>query len=327
MNGPILAAVQLDALRFSQAGCNVLNLLLTEPRRIWAVDVSAAQTALVSLKLGAVKVLDREGFLELLGHRASARRIALYETVRELLSFEARAYWDENLHLIEHGLARAGHVERHFARFQKTALRQLILPGAVRRMFERLGAEERREHFATEIDRPAFRMAFAKHFGCGSSGRQAWLRFRQTYERVGGWGNPYLEFFLTSRYESLARAQPYLHPQLFGKLKRLASRVEVVTARVEEYIGEIAIQSLDAVNLSDVPACASQGTSDEVVGLMLEAVRPGGRICCWSRGRSPSPSDYLTPHLQSRRDLARRLWLRDRTWFYTGFHIAEVTGR
>ena len=47
-----------DLLVVASAGDNVLNLLLREPRRITAIDINPAQTALLELKVAAISMLD-----------------------------------------------------------------------------------------------------------------------------------------------------------------------------------------------------------------------------------------------------------------------------
>jgi S-adenosylmethionine-diacylglycerol 3-amino-3-carboxypropyl transferase len=52
-----------DVLMICSAGCNVLNALLHGPRRIVALDVNPAQTALLELKLAAIRGLEHAQLL------------------------------------------------------------------------------------------------------------------------------------------------------------------------------------------------------------------------------------------------------------------------
>ena len=54
-------------LAITSAGCNVLDYALLGPKRIHAVDANPRQTALLELKLAAIRCLDYEDFFALFG--------------------------------------------------------------------------------------------------------------------------------------------------------------------------------------------------------------------------------------------------------------------
>ena len=104
-------------LAIASAGDNVFNMLLAEPTTIHAVDVNPAQTALVELKLAAIKLLAHNDFLVLLGYATcpdvAQRRSELCAQLD--LSPECRDYWEENEELLQGGIAMSGRLVCHGA--------------------------------------------------------------------------------------------------------------------------------------------------------------------------------------------------------------------
>ncbi len=84
-------------LVITSAGCNVLDYLLDEPRRIYAVDANPRQNALLELKLAGIRTLEFEDFFAIfgLGRHRHARRI-YHRALRPALEGFARDYWDRH---------------------------------------------------------------------------------------------------------------------------------------------------------------------------------------------------------------------------------------
>lgn len=99
-------------LATAEGGDRVLRLLSARPKRVAVIDRNPAQLHLLHLKVAAVKSLAHRDFLELLGHRPSRRRRALYQRVRWLLPRESDDFWLARLGLIDRGVAQQGEFER-----------------------------------------------------------------------------------------------------------------------------------------------------------------------------------------------------------------------
>lgn len=82
-------------LAITSAGCNVLDYALAGPKRVFAVDANPRQTALLELKLAAVRAFAYEDFYALFGDGAHPEFERLYRReLREQLSPFARDFWD-----------------------------------------------------------------------------------------------------------------------------------------------------------------------------------------------------------------------------------------
>jgi S-adenosylmethionine-diacylglycerol 3-amino-3-carboxypropyl transferase len=331
-----------DVLSIASAGCNVLALLLQEPRSVTAVDVSPAQTALLHLKLAAIRRLEHAELARLLGARPGADRIALYERVRAELPPDARAFWDDRWQLIDEGISASGRLERYFAGFRADHLSQLVRPGALALMLSLDDPRAQRSLFDTVIARRELMAAFRWYFGremMASRGRDPaqfrhvppidvgaifWERFRRACREMPTRGNFYLERFLTGSYADLEQGPLHLRASLLPRLRGLARRVSVVTGSLEELLDAAEPRAFSKANLSDVFEYASEDHSDTIFHALTRAIRPGGRFCYWNLLVARRSPRALRGRLLPMRALATALANTDRAWFYGDFHIEEV---
>jgi S-adenosylmethionine-diacylglycerol 3-amino-3-carboxypropyl transferase len=85
-------------LTISSGGCNVLNYLVHEPRRIVAVDLNANHMSLTRLKLAAIKHLpDYETFYKFFGYGRHEDNLDNYRRyIRDALDPQTRAFWESS---------------------------------------------------------------------------------------------------------------------------------------------------------------------------------------------------------------------------------------
>ena len=328
-----------DVLSVTSGGDNVLGLLLGGPRSVTAVDVNPCQSALLCLKLAALRALDHAGFVGLLGVRAHADRWGLYLTCRSLLPEDARRFWDGERVAIEAGIDGQGRLERYFATWREDFLYPTLLPREVAALFELNGLEAQARAF-DRLATPDFEAGFRWYFGEAmmarhgrdpaqfahvevDAGAHFWRRFRYAFTQLPLKGNAYLERFMTGRVARLEQAHPYLRPENFERLRGLADRVEVVTAELETVAAE-ADGRFSKANLSDVFEYASAAHTEQLFRALHAALRPGGRLAYWSllvdRTRPASLGALYRSHAAE----ADALWQRDRSWFYRSFHLEEA---
>jgi S-adenosylmethionine-diacylglycerol 3-amino-3-carboxypropyl transferase len=113
-----------EVMTITSGGCNALDLLLAEPRAVHAVDVNPLQTAMLELRVAAIRGLDDASVMELLGGRATPRAREMYhDAVRARLSDDARVFWDDHLHWFTPGGWREGLFYRGSAGFAHKLLR------------------------------------------------------------------------------------------------------------------------------------------------------------------------------------------------------------
>ena len=109
-------------LSITSGGCNTLTLLLGNPASIVAVDSNPSQNYLLELKIAAIKKLDHPEFLEFLGIHASNDRVNCFKDISDLLTENARVWWEARLALIREGIIHIGKFENYLKVFRKHIL-------------------------------------------------------------------------------------------------------------------------------------------------------------------------------------------------------------
>jgi S-adenosylmethionine-diacylglycerol 3-amino-3-carboxypropyl transferase len=334
-----------DVLAIAGAGCNVLALLLAEPRRIVAVDVSPAQTALLELKLAGLRCLSHTDFVSMLGARPGPDRVALYERLGPTLTPATRGFWDEHRDDLREGAIGCGLFDRYLGvAVRERVVDRFLDPDAVRRLLGLADPSRQLRLFEREIATPAFERAFratcarealsgrardASQFRYVSEqdlGEFFWRRLRYVCTALPARGNFYLEWFLTGRYADLEAGPPFLRPRAYERLRSLVDRVEVVTDDLESYLAQQPPGTFSKAALSDVFEYVSEQATDELLGMLASRMRAGGRIAYWNLLVPRASSERLRSRLRPLRREAQRLWGCDRCFFYGGFRLEGVPG-
>jgi S-adenosylmethionine-diacylglycerol 3-amino-3-carboxypropyl transferase len=328
-------------LSLASAGDNVLALLLAPkpPARVVAVDVSPAQTALFELKLAAIRSLaeahEVAGFL---GARSSGERVRVYATLREALTPDARAYWDERPETIEAGVIGCGLLDRYILGFVRTYMRALVDAGALDAFLASSDIEAQRTRFSTSVSaiEPAVREFYGRaglqgrardetqfaHVSEQDVGGVFWKRFEAVCSSVPARGNFYLEYLLTGGYRDLALGPPYLRAESFELLRARIDRITLVRTELGAWLRTAAPESLDAANLSDVFEYLSSEQSTALLTALASRLRRGGRIAYWNLFVSRDASSY-TDAFAPVAGLGERLFAADRVPFYGAFRVDE----
>ncbi len=349
-----------DLLVVASAGCNVLNLLRLAPRRVVALDVNPAQTALLALKLATLRALRHDEMVALLGavapggdgdvddaacDDAGAGRLALYERVRPLLGDEARGWWDAHPDLLAAGASGAGRLDRYIAGFRRDVLARHCDRATVARILATDDPTARRRLAAAALFTPGFAADFRAYFGrsaLAARGRCA-AQFRHVPAPVdvGGWflrrlhwavtalptrGNGYLARFLLGAPQDADQGPPWMRRAAFARLRALAPRVEVVTEALEPFLAAQPGRALGGAALSDVFEYLPADTSDALFGELARVLRPGARLAYWNLFVARESPEALRARLRPLAPLARALWRRDRAWFYGAFRVEERAG-
>lgn len=330
-----------DVLCITSAGDNVLGLLLEEPRSVTAIDLNPCQNRLLELKIAAIRAVDHADFLALLGIVPSPRRMQIYGACRALLSDDAAAWWDGQTALIEEGIVGSGRLEQYFRHWHDVLLPHVADPAAVAASLDLDDTGEQRSFFERHLAGGAFQQQFEWYFGeqmMAERGRDraqfAYAekdagshfcgRFRYAFTELPLRDNFYLHWFLTGAFRSPERMHPYLLERNFARLRALSDRVRIVTAPLEALaeVGEGG--RFSKAGFSNLFEYMSPRDFEALMARMHSLFRPGGRIAWWSLLAERELSPALLDRYRSHDDLARRLWQRDRSWFYQRFHVAET---
>ncbi len=111
-------------LSIASGGDNSFATLVKDPNLVIAVDINDSQLYLTELKREAIKLLNREKFLEFIGFREfpGQERSKIFKEISAHLSNDARHYWEKNQSIIQNGIVYSGKFERYLKLFAEKIL-------------------------------------------------------------------------------------------------------------------------------------------------------------------------------------------------------------
>src|SRR4051794_11318482 len=319
-------------LSIASAGDNALALLTRDPARVVALDLSPAQLVCLELRVSAYRALEHDELLALIGSRPNERRAALYARCREGLSPSARRFWDARPEQVTAGVGGVGKFERYFALFRKYVVPLVHGRRRVDRLLESGALEARRTFYgpqwASLLWRLLFRVFFSR-FVMGRLGRdpaffkyvegrvsdRILARSRYALSELNPADNPYLQWILTGRHTT---ALPLaLRPEHFETIRAHLDRLEWRCQSVEDFLAEQGRQGIDRYNLSDIFEYMSEANYHQMLTKLADAGRPGARLAYWNMLVPRHRPEALAGRLRPLPELARRLHLADRAFFYS----------
>ena len=328
-------------LSVASAGENSLSLLSCKPSRVIAVDMNPAQLACLALRVAAYRVLSHDELLQLIGSRECGDREALYRRCRGALEAEARDFWDARPQLVQAGIGSAGKFEDYFAVFRRKVLPWIHPRHRVEQLLAGGTLDERRHfytrHWANRRWELLFRLFFSR-FVMGRMGRdpeffryvegsvseRILARARHALTELDPAANPYLQWILTGRHTT---ALPHaLRRENFEVIRDNLDRLEWHCLSIEELLEAEPELRVDCHNLSDIFEYMSDDYFRELLSKLTAHSRDGARLAYWNmlvpRSRPPELASELIPN----RELAERLHLQDKAFFYSRFVVETVAG-
>jgi S-adenosylmethionine-diacylglycerol 3-amino-3-carboxypropyl transferase len=326
----------------TSGGCTALTLALGGAERVIAVDLNAAQSWLLHLKIAGARVLEHGEYLELLGVRASTRRQDLYTRCRPVMPARARAYWDREGDRIDAGVLESGRYERYLAKF-RGLLRTLHGERRIARLFDLHDLDEQQRFYDDVWDTAAWRLFFRVFFSRTVLGVAGLDRTFFTYvEGIPDFGAHFLgrarhvltelpireNYFLAQiclgHYLEELSLPPYLQPANFERLKTAVRRIEVVTEELGTLLARLPEGSVDGFAFSNVFEWVSLEAFESLLRQAHRVSRPGARLCYRNllvrRKHLPSLDGLFAPD----DTLAARLLYEDRSFVYSHFEIATA---
>ena len=326
-------------LSIASAGDNTLALLSRAPGRVVAVDLSFAQLACLALRAAGYRVLGHEELLELIGSRPSQRRLELYARCRGLLEHDVRVFWDDRPRDVAAGIANAGKFEHFFTLFRTRVLPLVHSRERVRRLL-RGGTPEEREQFYCDAWnslrwRLLFRVFFSRYvvgrlgrdpsffqYVDGSVADRFFARTRHALVALDPAENPYLQWIVTGRHTT---ALPFaLRPENFEAIRANLDRLELRCESLEDYLAAQPDGTFDRYNLSDLFEYLSPENYQRLLRELVRCGRHGGRLAYWNLLVTRRRPAALASRLRPLDELAQRLHLQDKAFFYTAFIVEEI---
>ena len=326
-------------LSIASAGDNALAMLSRGPARVIALDLNPAQLASLELRVAAYRELSHAELLVFIGSSPGNGRESLYRRCRSQLSPLARDFWDARSRDVQRGIGSAGKFERYFAVFRTRILPLVHSRARIERLLAGGTRDQRIDFFNKEWDtwrwRLLFRVFFSR-FVMGRLGRDPSFfkyvegtiagrildRTRYALTELNPEENPYAQWILTGHHQS---ALPYaLRPQNFECIRAHLDRLEWHRASIEDFLGGEKGSAVDSFNLSDIFEYMSEENYERLLQCIMQAGRRGSRLAYWNMLASRHRPDSMSDRLRSLNEVSKRLYARDKAFFYSAFVVEEI---
>ena len=326
-------------ISIGSAGDNSLSLLIKNPEVVYAVDLSIPQIACCELKKYAIKFLDYENFLKLLGFKACDSRLEIYTSIKENLSLQSRYYFEHNPEIIKDGIIQQGKFEHYFQLFankimplvhNQKNLTELFLPKSIQaqRMFYDRTWNNWRFKALFKVFFNKFVMGrlgrdkeFFKYVDTAMISKNIKERADRALRDVPTWNNPYVNYILLNNFDY---ALPhYAKEENFDIIKQNIDTLEIRTGTINEVATNSGIK-FDGFNLSDIFEYMDKDLFKEVSSQLLSVSNIGAKYCYWNMMVDRRISEILPENFEYKEELSQKLYLKDKAFFYKDFIIDEV---
>lgn len=328
-------------LSIASAGDNALALLTRNPEQVFAIDLNPAQLHCLALRVAAFRTLDHAELLELIGSRASARRLELYQRCRDVLDTDARQFWDGRHADIAAGIGNAGKFEHYFSLFRRRIIPLIHPRKRIMSLFARRTRQEREAFYTQTWDTWRWRVLFRVFFSRfimgrlgrdpafftyveGSVAERILTRTRYALTELDPCANPYLQWILLGHHGGALPC--YLREEHFTTIRANLDRLKWRLMTIEDFTAEMPSQSIDAFNLSDIFEYMSPQNTGAILRTLHRVSRPGARLAYWNMLAPRSRPETLAAELVPLEAESRKGFERDKAFFYSRFVIEEVRG-
>lgn len=283
-------------LCISGSGARPLDLLTEQPASIVAIDFNPCQNFLLELKIASIRALEYQEYLEFMGMRTSDRRKEIFHELRNLLSEEARTYWDQSQSVIEKGVLYSGNWERYFRKL--TWILKSVRPRLMHRLFQCADVPEQIILWQKKWNDLSWylflRVISARFIWRYAFGDPGFYRFVPADFSIYSYLNqklsaaaanflfrqsPFTMLLFTGKFVESQTLPLHLQQTHFQKIKSSLGKVQIVTESLGQFLNQSKKNCFEKYSLSDF---SSYTNLQEYAGIWREILRtaaPGARVC------------------------------------------------
>ncbi|MEM1274546.1 MAG: DUF3419 family protein [Pseudomonadota bacterium] len=325
-----------DVVSICSAGDNALALLLKDPARVFAVDLSPAQLQCLALRIAAYRNLAHDEFLELMGARASDRRETLLSKALADAPAGTQQFWAALApEVIAHGAGGVGKFENYFRLFARYVLPVTHPRPTIKALFSPRDPRARQVFYDQRFNTWRWRLMvrlFFSRFVMGRLGRDpaffdhvdgsvadhviARCAFAAT--NVDPAENPYLHWIMTGTHGA-ALPLPW-RPDAYEVIRSRLDRIVPHLGAIDSLV----LKDVAGFNLSDIFEYMSPQVQAEVYGALLDIARPGARLIYWNmmaKRRAPEAHRRRIETLGAVETAGLKL---EKAFFYRDFVVEAV---
>ena len=325
-------------LSIGSSGDNALALLLSDPRELVILDLSPAQIALIELKRAAIATISHEEYMNFFTEAPGEKASALYKKVRPALPANFQNDWDGKIPSFQSGIHDQGRLDKYFKKFRTHGLSAIwksedfaglvsakdlktqlsFWMKADQAKLKKLAGDFFSQSALSSEGRHSSQFEFVKQENLGQIFLGHFMRLIQT-QLISE--NPYLTYFLTGRALRGPSSQPLWNKDTYETIKSRIARLQIKTQDLESYLASTQ-EPFDFMNLSDLFEYVSDEHAQALFKNLGDHLSEKGSLAYWTLLVPRQPRDQ---ELAVNEDESKALSAEDRTWFYSGFHVARRT--
>ena len=321
------------------SGDNALALLALDPCEVLAIDLNPAQIACLDIRCAAIRELEREDVLAFLGFEGKPDyREKTYALLRSQIPQPSREFWDARIQDVRNGVIHAGKFERYFQAFRRWILPLIHGKSKCKTLISFEQAQEQARFYDTVWNNRRWRLLFRFFFSRtvmgymgrdpeffrfveGSVAERILKRVELAIRSLEGTKNPWLQYIVSGNFVSAL--PPYLEAHNFAVVKANLAALHSHLGAVDSALtGKSAVVS--GYNLSDIFEYMDEALFREVSRHLLDTAAPASRFAYWNMLVPRSMAACAPERVRAQEELAQSLFYKDRTFFYSAFHVDEV---
>lgn len=321
-------------MAITSGGCNVLGFLQFDPKTIHSIDINAAQSYLLELKIGAVNQLGFGAFQKLSGLMECQNRWDLYESFEEKLSDGAKKFWRSQKEIIEKGFLMNGRYDR-FVKLSGKVLKILQGKKRINNLLERKSLEDQKKYYDrvwnTWQYRLIYKLLFNKHVlarkglsadyfhfddGSTSFAESFYNRAKNAFRDMPIYNNYFLSLYVSGRYANLQEVPEYLQKPYFESIKPRLNRIQIHTLEAQNWIDGMGDNSIDCFALSNICELMSESETERLFNSVLRTAKPGARVIFRNLMVPREVPQSLKENIVKNHTLTKQLQQTDRSFVY-----------
>lgn len=318
----------------TSGGCNVLSFLRFNPETIYSLDINAAQSFLLELKIAAMRVLEFDDFRAFSGLTACPDRQHFFNRIREHLSPLAAAYWEAHPGVIRSGFIMQGRYDR-FVALAGRILKLLQGRKRIERLMEEKTLEQQHrfydEVWNTRRYRAIYKLLFNKyvlakkglsadyfHFDDGSTSfaESFYKRARNAFRDLPIKGNYFLSLYVTGRYANPEEVPDYLNREYFELIRSRLDRINILTTDAQGWLDGLEGDRIDCFALSNICELMSESETERLFRAVYRVARPGARVIFRNLIIPREVPDSMHHEIIKDHNLSQELMRSDRSFVY-----------
>lgn len=337
-----------NILSITSGGCNSLCLLLEKPNSLISIDLNPAQLSMLELKKAAIKKLDYQQFITILGvpfidqdlSCYESERLDLYKSIKSDMPQYARDFWDENLQLIKEGVMMCGKVEK-FYKFYRKMLGLLYNKEELLKLFQTDDINHQREVYQTFRKRrwrALHRILLNRRILSLVKGSHSFAQVdfddfagnlnKKLNRAMNSFYNPdnwFMSLILLGAHYHKRGVSPYLLEENYPILKEHINKLHIYKGTVEDVLKKWGSDYIDYFNMSNIFEWMTNEEFNEIIRQIIKLGTSNARMA-WrytlARPRELDASNLSK--LQYEPELSKKLFKQDRAFIYESFHVYHI---